>query len=508
MLLVTPPASYIASEKNMSRTRIDAGLIVAFQDGEHRLLRDGCMVVDGNEIVFVGKTYAEPVDTVVDARTRLITPGYINTHSHLSESPLDKSFLEDVGTRQFSGSGLPEMLPIRSAAIDDEARRASIDYSMVELIRTGTTTIMEIGGHGDYTAEAVDRSGLRAYIADGYRSGRWLTKDSKRVTYEWDEESGWAGFKHAVEFIHRIDGTANDRIRGFLSPAQIDTCTEKLLRESRKASDHLQVPLALHVSQAVFEFDEIVGRHGMTPVEWLESIEFLSEWNILGHVILTAGNSWVQFAGDDLSILARHNASVAHNVWVFARRGIVMESFPRYLEAGINMCLGTDTAPQSMIEALRWTSVLGKVMSRETHKPSARDVFNAATLNGAKMLHRDDLGRVAAGAKADLLFWRTDSMFMTPLRDPIKNLIYSATSEDLADVMIDGQWVMKDGMVTNADEQAVTRELQAAGERMWANIGPGDWQNRTTDELAPQTFPDFIEAEGPMAADRSGTASA
>jgi len=477
----------------MSLTRIDAGIIVGFQDNEHRILRDGCVVIDGNEIVHVGKDYDGAVDNVIDARNRMITPGYINTHTHLSESPLDKSFLEDVGSRQFSMSGLPEMLPIRSAAIDEEARRASIDYSMAELIRTGTTTVMEIGGHGDYTADAAEKAGLRAYIANGYKSGRWLTRDSKRVTYEWNEENGWTGFKSAVDFIERMKGRANDRIRGFLSPAQIDTCTEELLRESRKASDDMQVPLALHTSQSVFEFDEIVGRHGKTPVEWLESIDFLSEWNILGHVILTAGNSWVQFDGDDLSILARHNASVAHNVWVFARRGIVMESYPAYLAAGVNMCLGTDTAPQSMIEALRWTAVLGKVTSRNTQKSTARDVFNSATLSGAKMLHRDDLGRISAGAKADLLFWRMDGMFMAPLRDPIKNLVFSATSEELADVMIDGDWVMQDGAVSHVDEASVTRELQAAGERMWANIGPGDWQNRSTDELAPPSFADWME---------------
>jgi len=168
-----------------------------------------------------------------------------------------------------------------------------------------------------------------------------------------------------------------------------------------------------------------------------------------------------------------------------------MESFPAYLAAGVNMCLGTDTAPQSMIEALRWTAVLGKVMSRSTQKATAADVFNAATLNGAKMLQRDDLGRISAGAKADLLFWRTDSMFMTPLRDPIKNLVFSATPEDLDAVMVDGSWVMTGGKVLHVDEAAVTQALQEAGERMWATIGPGHWANRTADELAPQTFADY-----------------
>jgi len=476
------------------RTRIDGRVIVAYQGGEHRILENGCIVIEGNTIIAVGRAFTGPVDHVIDARDAIITPGFINTHTHLSESPLDKSFVEDRGSRQFSMSGLAEMLPARGAAIDEVARHAAIDYSMAELIRTGTTTVMEIGGHGDYTAAAVTRAGLRAYIANGYRSGRWLTRDGKRMEYEWDEEAGKVGFRWAVAFIERVDGQANGRIRGFLSPAQVDTCTEELLRLSREASDRLRVPLALHVSQSVFEFDAMVQRHGITPVEWLAAIGFLSEWNILGHAIFVAGNSWVQYGGDDLALLAAHGASVAHNVWVFARRGIAMESFPHYIEAGVNMCLGTDTAPQSMIEALRWTAVIGKIMARDTQKATAADVFDAATLHAAKMLHRDDLGRIAPGAKADLLFWRTDSLFITPVRDPIKNIVYSATAEDLRSVMIDGAWVMRDGAVLHVDERAVTAGLQRAGERMWDRVGPGDWAHRTAEELAPPTFRAFDPA--------------
>ena len=473
------------------RLRIDARMIVAFQDGEHRLLDNGCLVVEGDEIIHVGTSWDGEADIVVDAGDRVVTPGLINTHSHLAGSPLDKSYIEDVGKRQWSMSGLVEMLPARGAAMDAEAAEACVDYSMAELLRTGTTTVMEIGGIGDYVAEAAKQAGLRAYIADGYRSGRWLTRDGKRVDYEWDEEAGEQGFKAAVDFIERIDGQANGRIRGFLSPAQVDTCTAELLLKSREASDSMGVPLALHVSQSVFEFDEMTRRHGMTPVEWLDSIGFLSEWNILGHVIIIAGGSWAQYAGDDLALLADSGASVAHCVWVFARRGIAMESFPEYLRRGVNMTLGTDTNPQSMIESLRWTAVIGKIVDRQTETVTGLDVFNAATINAARMLHRDDLGRLAPGAKADLLFWDSGALFMSPLRDPIKNLVYNATPDDLREVMIDGNWVVRNGEVLNVDEREVSRNLQFAGERMWAEMGDGDWANRGVDDLSPQLLKPF-----------------
>jgi cytosine/adenosine deaminase-related metal-dependent hydrolase len=475
----------------MTRSRINARTIVAWQSGEHRILNNGCLVLEDDRIVHVGADFEGNVDQVIDAPYRLVTPGYINTHSHLTESPLDKSFLEDRGSRQFSMTGLAEMLPLRSAAINEDAARACIDYSMAELIRTGTTTIMEIGFMGSDTADAVEKAGLRGYIANGYKSGRWITHDGKRMSYEWFEEKGKRDFAAATRFVEEIRGRASGRINGFLSPMQVDTCTADLLKESRAAADDLEVPIALHVSQSVFEFDEMTQRHGLTPVEWLESIDFLTDRCILGHVIMPAGHSWVQFQGDDLGILARHDASVAHCAWVFIRRGIVMESFADYLKTGINMCLGTDTAPQSMIEALRWSAVAGKITSRDPQKSTAKDVFNAATVNGARMLKRDDLGRIAPGAKADLLFWRTDSMFMTPLRDPIKNLVYSATPEDLADVVIDGAWVQRDGVVQTVDQERVTAELQIAAERMWSKIGPGVWIERTADEWAPPTFAEF-----------------
>jgi 5-methylthioadenosine/S-adenosylhomocysteine deaminase len=176
---------------------------------------------------------------------------------------------------------------------------------------------------------------------------------------------------------------------------------------------------------------------------------------------------------------------------VFARRGIAMESFARYLERGVNMTLGTDTCPQSMLEALRWTAVMSKVVDRRTEVATAADVFDAATLGGAKALQRDDLGRLAPGAKADMLIWKGDSVFMTPLRDPVKNIVYSAQAEDLRTVIIDGAVCMDDGRIAGLDENAAVQALQQSAERMWQTMGTVDWSGRSVDQLSPQTFPEY-----------------
>lgn len=475
----------------MTRRQIGASHVIAYQDGGHRHLRDGTVVIEGNEIVHVGPrgSWQGEVDETIDAANMVVTPGFINTHAHLYESPLDKSFVEDKGRRQFYLSGLFEYLPVRSQAMDEEAAHACLAYSMAELLRTGTTTVMEIGSQGEEAVRQAGKVGMRLYMGLGYRSGRWYTDDGKEVKYTWDEEAGLRGMERAVRFIEEHDGAQNGRIKGFLSPAQVDTCTEDLLRRSRSAASRMGVPLALHTSQSVNEFLEMTRRHGKTPIEWLRDIGFLGPDVILGHAIVVAPGSWTNWAGDDVGILVETGTNVAHCVWVFARRGMAMESFARYLARGVNMTLGTDTCPQSMIEGLRYTAVVSKLVDRQTEVATAADVFNAATLAGAKALGREDLGRIAPGAKADLLLWKGDSIFMTPLRDPLRNLVYSAAAEDLDTAIIDGEVRMRGREIPGVDIAELTRNLQAAGERMWANVHKEDWAGRLIDELAPPTFP-------------------
>jgi len=193
------------------RTRLDAGLVIAYQRGTHTVLPGGVVVLEDDRIVHVGREADGPVDETIDLRNRLLTPGFINTHTHLAGSPLDKSLLEDIGKRQFQYSALPDMLPARAAANDRPMMEACVDYSLVELLRTGTTTVMEIGSIGDYVADAAECTGLRAYVADSYRSGRWLSDDGRSVKYEWDEAQGVRDFERALALIERLRDRADGR---------------------------------------------------------------------------------------------------------------------------------------------------------------------------------------------------------------------------------------------------------------------------------------------------------
>jgi 5-methylthioadenosine/S-adenosylhomocysteine deaminase len=473
------------------RTAIRAGHVVAFDGQGHRLLRDGVVVVEGGRILHVGRGFDGRADVTVEAPTAVLTPGLISTHAHIHESPLDRSFIEDTGTPQFFYSGLFEMLPVRSGAQDDAATQACIDFSMAELLRGGTTTVLEIGLPDERVVAGAGRFGLRVYLASAFRSGRWLTRDGRRVHWEWDEARGEAGLRSAIEFHARFDGAHGGLVRCAFAPSQADTCTPALIQAAHRAARERDRPLTIHTSQSVVEFYEMAGRHGKTPVAWLRDLGVLGPGTILGHALIVGGSSWTNWPAGDVSIMGQTGTSVAHAPWVFLRRGVAMESFARYRAAGVNLSLGTDTSPQSMVEAMRWAAVASKVVERSAQATTAAHVFDAATLGGARALGGDDLGRIAPEARADLVLWRGRSWGMTPLRDPVRNLVYNATAEDVDRVWVDGRLVVADGRVLAADERALFDALQAGGERMWTRVAAHDWAGRDADGLSPPSYPEW-----------------
>jgi 5-methylthioadenosine/S-adenosylhomocysteine deaminase len=120
---------------------------------------------------------------------------------------------------------------------------------------------------------------------------------------------------------------------------------------------------------------------------------------------------------------------------------------------------------------------------------TAADTFNAATLGAAKALGRDDLGRIAPGAKADLVFWEAGSMYMSPIRDPIRNIIYYSQHSDIHRVVVNGRTVLDQGEIAGVDYAELTQDIQAQAEKLWSRWPESDWRGRTVDEHMPLSFP-------------------
>jgi cytosine/adenosine deaminase-related metal-dependent hydrolase len=386
-------------------------------------------------------------------------------------------------------SGLYEYLPAMGA-FDPEGLVHVLRFACVELVKSGCTTVFEMGYLSEETLAVLEESGLRVFTGPLYRSARWYTRNGHEVLYEWDEDAGRRNFRSALAFIERYSGQWGGRLTGVLCPAQVDTCTPELLRETVAAARQLKVRVQIHAAQSVHEHLEMMRRHGMTPVEFLAKHDVIGPDVIIGHAVFLAHHSMIRYPDhDDLGLLADTGTHVAHCPWVFGRRGLHMESFGGYLRRGVNVAIGTDTCPQDMMEEMRMAAVLSKNATGDTACPTAAETFTAATLGAAKALGREDLGRLAPGAKADIVVVDGRTMNMRPLRDPIKNIVYYGASRSVETVIVDGRVVVKDGKVPGMDEHLLAERIQAAAERALATVPERDWAHRTHEQMSPLSYP-------------------
>ena len=240
----------------------------------------------------------------------------------------------------------------------------------------------------------------------------------------------------------------------------------------------------------LIEFHRILREHGRTPLQLLHDIGFLRHDVLLGHCLFHAQHSWAHYPyADDLELLADSGASVAHAPYKYAKMGIMLESFERYRRLGINIALGTDTFPQDLISEMRLAGLMCRFAEGSFRVGKARDVFDAATLGGARALGRDDLGRLAPGAAADIVIVDLRGVHFGAVRDPIKSLVEYGSANDIDTVIVDGRTLIQGGRALALDEPALLRAVQESGERTWASVSEWNWQQATVDDLSPMTYP-------------------
>lgn len=456
--------------------------------GRHEYARGVDLAFDGGEIGFIGKAYEGPADVEIDGSERLALPGMINIHTHPTSEPLRKGMTDETLSPGFWHSSLYEFLT--TIGNDAEGAQAAVQVAMAELMLSGVTTVVDLSVPFDGWLDILADSGLRAVIAPMFRDARWLTKDGHSLEYEWDHAAGRQAFDAACRLIERARQHPTGRLSGMVAPSQIDTCGADLLRDAHDHAAERNLPYQIHAAQSMTEFQEMQRRYGMTPIQWMHSVGALDDRSIIGHGIFLDHHPWVHWpTRKDLGLLADSGATVAHCPTVFAKRGINLRTFGDYMRQGINLGIGTDTYPHNFIEEMRNAIYAARAASGRMDDLMASDIFNAATIGGAKSLRRDDIGKLDVGAKADIVLVDVSDRSMRPLYDPIRSLVFAAGERAIADVFVDGEAIVRDRKCLTIDLEAATDALQAAQERAATLVPERDWKARTMLEIAPLSLP-------------------
>lgn len=483
-------------------TVIEGEWVVAHDGKDHRVISPGVVVVEGDRIVHVGKTWDGPGRRLSAGPRRLVMPGLISTHAHLRINEGYRMVI-DGGGRAFLRSGFTNYAGRKASGgptFQDPGNPAdAVRYALTAHLLAGVTTVLELDAGapdgGETVASLIGQSGIRAYYSPCFTAGHYVFGDDGHFTLLWDEAGGERGLEAAAAFVERYHGSHDDRLRGMLVLNEFFASTPTLRRKTAEAAARLGVGITTHFSEQLYEFHHTLRETGRTPVELLDEEGFLSPNLVLGHALYVAGHSMTAYPyPGDLERIAASGASVAHCPVAYARRGVALESVKRYIDAGINLSLGTDAFPNDIIAEMRMGAVVGKIIEADHERPDAADMFRAATTGGARALGRDDLGRLSPGAKADLVVLDFDNITIGPVIDPIRALVYSATAEMVEHVFIDGAHRVNNREIDCWDRREALEAAWQSANAVWNAYPDYHWAGKRVDEVFP---PSFTEWDGP-----------
>lgn len=393
---------------------------------------DDIFIKDGR-VCKIGSLYDEHQGdyTTIDTSGKLIMPGLINMHTH-SYMTFMRNYANDVPLNMWL---FKKIMPVEAKMDKEEAFWTTL-LGCMEMISTGTTTCLDMHIFHEHSVKAMTCSGIRAFM------GRCLTGEDLYA-------DGQQKFCEALEEKEKYE---SERIKFVLSPHSVYCCSEKMLRQIADEAAKRNMMKHIHVSESTKEVEDSIKSRSKTPVRFLYDIGFLNKKTIAAHC--------VKLLLEDIDLLSHQNVSVVTNPASNALLGNGVSPIIALQKAGVNVCLGTDSAASNnnlnMFKEMNFFSLLHKAMNNTSDVLSSNDVLQMATVNAAKSLGMErDLGCIAEGALADLIFMDLNTISMFPNNDILSSLCYSAYGNEISDVMINGEFVMRNNEFLYIDKEQV-----------------------------------------------------
>ena len=443
---------------------VEHALVLALDDAG-TILADGAVAVAGDRIAAVGPSEEVALgfrgrDTI-DARGGILLPGLVNVHNH-TPLMITRGMVEDLGHAPAYTPGIPQ-----GPALAFEEVLALSRLGAYELLRAGSTTVVDYYLHPKALAEALIEIGLRGVVG-----GRILDVDMSTVARggerRHDPAIGRATLDEATDLASAYTDHPSGRIRCDLAPHAPDTCSASLLREVRELAEETEGAVHTHLAQSRDEVEWVRARDGRSPVELLDECGLLDERLVAAHCIFLEPL--------DIARVGSSELTVAHAPIGNLRAGDVAPVLD--LEtAGARIALCTDTMSGDLFEAMRTAIAAARVhagegRSIESVDLDARKVLHWATRAGAAALGLEDLvGSIEAGKKADLVLLDPSAPNLAPVVDGYGIVVHSGSGHDVDTVIVDGRVLLRAGRPVGFDGDRIVRDAQAVAERQWRRHG-------------------------------------
>jgi len=411
-----------------------------------------------------------PTAEVIDCSGKIVMPGMVNTHTHLFQTLL-KGLGDDMVLKKWficmTGPSAVHLTP--------ENAHVGAMHGCVESIRSGVTTLVDFmyvhtrPGMTKAVVEAFQQTGMRGFVCRGFVS--------------FGEEYGVP--KELIETPEHAIGDAREQMRLYnkpggrvqvgVAPNMIWAMDEKGYRLTRKLADEERALITTHVAETTFEIQTTASRYGMTDTE------FLSEIGFLGPDVLAA--HCVHCKEHDIRILRHHDAKVAHNPCSNMYLASGCPPIPAMITAGVTVGIASDgpasSNNHSLFQAMKTAALIQKGFHQDATIMTAEKVLEMATIDGARAVGLEkEIGSVETGKKADLVVIDYENAFMTPIHHPVSAIVYSALGHEVTTVIIDGKFVMRDGVVTTVDERAVRKQAQTHADDLTRRAGSDRYKKR------------------------------
>ncbi len=419
-------------------------ILAILPNGEKDEVKETSIYIEGKEIVAIGDAPADFVEEkVIDGKDKLVIPGLVNCHTH-SYMAFMRNVADDLSFMDWLFGTID---PIEQQMTDEDTYWGAC-LAIIEMMKSGTTCFNDMQMNIHQTTRAVKESGMRAVISRG-------------LVGSGNDEAGQIRLAQAYE--ERDAAKDCDRLSFMLGPHAPYTCDDGFMRIVSDEAKKNHMRIHVHLSESESEIAQIQEKYGCSPIEMANNNGLFDVPAIAAHC--------VQVDAKDIAILKEKNVSVVTNPASNMKLGNGFAPVPAMLEAGVNVCLGTDGAASNnslnMFHELSLLTLIHKGVNKTPQCVSAREGFRIATLNGAKALGLEqEIGSIEVGKKADLAILNLNTPSLTPRNNLIAGLSYSANGSEVETVIIDGKITMENRQILTMDEELVYQKVNEIIERM------------------------------------------